>query len=65
MKKVKRRYDIYIVMKKVVLMVFVVIFALLFIRFVLGSPEDDWICQDGRWIRHGNPPAPIPEEGCK
>ncbi|MBU2595379.1 hypothetical protein KJ713_00925 [Patescibacteria group bacterium] len=32
------------------------------IRF-LGS-EDTWICQDGKWIKHGQPKAPMPTEIC-
>jgi hypothetical protein len=28
------------------------------------SNEDDWICQNGVWIKHGNPSAPQPTKGC-
>lgn len=35
-----------------------------FIRFVVGGPEDDWICVDGEWVKHGNPSAPMPTELC-
>lgn len=28
------------------------------------SPEDDWICENGQWIRHGNPSASEPTSGC-
>lgn len=34
----------------------------LIIRF-LGS-EDTWICQDGKWIKHGKPQAPMPTKIC-
>lgn len=30
----------------------------------LLSAEDDWICQDGAWVRHGNPNASMPQTGC-
>jgi uncharacterized membrane protein len=29
------------------------------------SGEDDWICQNGQWIKHGNPSAPMPVKACK
>ncbi len=35
-----------------------------FIRFVIGGSEDDWICVDGEWVKHGVPSAPMPEEEC-
>jgi spore germination protein GerM len=35
-----------------------------FVRFVIGGPEDTWICVDGRWIKHGVPSAPMPAEPC-
>lgn len=54
-------------MKKV-LPIFVVItilaVAVLFLRFVLGGNEDTWICQYGRWVKHGNPSFPMPTSGC-
>ena len=28
--------------------------------FVLRGNEDDWICQNGEWIKHGNPSAEMP-----
>ncbi|OGZ35899.1 MAG: hypothetical protein A2V60_01170 [Candidatus Portnoybacteria bacterium RIFCSPHIGHO2_01_FULL_39_19] len=41
-----------------------IIGAWLFLRFVIGGPEDNWICDNGQWIKHGNPRAPMPIEGC-
>lgn len=35
-----------------------------FIGFVIGGPEDDWICVDGEWVKHGAPSAPMPTEPC-
>ncbi|MFA5777541.1 MAG: Gmad2 immunoglobulin-like domain-containing protein [Parcubacteria group bacterium] len=35
---------------------------LLGIRFFSG--EDNWICQNGEWIKHGNPNAEKPTTGC-
>src|SRR4030042_5701846 len=34
------------------------------VRFVFGGPEDDWICQNGQWVKHGNPTASMPATGC-
>jgi len=37
--------------------------ALLGIRF-LGGDEDTWLCQNGAWVKHGNPSSPMPTSGC-
>ena len=39
----------------------VIVFAL---RFLVGGPEDNWICVNDQWIKHGNPGAPMPTSGC-
>lgn len=31
----------------------------------LLSPEDDWICQDGQWVKHGQPEIPMPTTPCE
>ncbi len=31
----------------------------------LLSGEDDWMCKDGQWIKHGQPSAPMPSLECK
>jgi len=36
----------------------------LFVRFVIGGSEDDWICVEGQWVEHGHPSAPMPEGEC-
>lgn len=41
---------------------FVIISAFVIIR--LSSPEDTWICQDGNWIKHGNPLSTKPTGTC-
>lgn len=33
------------------------------IRFFSGN-EDTWICQNGEWVKHGNPSASMPETPC-
>lgn len=37
--------------------------AILGVRLLSG--EDNWICQDGEWVKHGNPSAAKPTEGCE
>ncbi len=40
-----------------------------FIGFIFAvkmiSPEDGWICKDGKWIKHGNPSSAMPIKTCK
>jgi len=43
----------------VVLMILAI--ALAFLR----GKEDTWLCQDGQWVKHGNPSAPMPTEPCQ
>jgi len=50
---------------KVLGVLFVLVGAVLVLRFVLGGNEDTWICQDGAWIKHGNPSQPQPVIPCE
>jgi len=43
-----------------VLAIFAAVFTL---RFFSG--EDNWICQNGQWIKHGNPSFAAPKSICK
>ncbi len=52
-------------MKKLLLILVIIIFTTLFLRFVIGGSEDDWICRDGEWVKHGVPSAPMPVVECK
>ncbi|MEI6191417.1 MAG: hypothetical protein WCG60_02450 [bacterium] len=46
---------------KIIILVLLIIFVvLLFVRFI--GPEDTWLCQNGEWIKHGNPDRSKPEE---
>lgn len=53
-------------MKKNILysvLVFIVIILIIgVIRFL--TPEDTWLCQNGVWVKHGNPSAAAPTTGC-
>lgn len=46
----------------VVLVVLLILFASLLILKIFN--EDDWICKEGNWVKHGNPSASMPSEPC-
>lgn len=50
-------------MKKPLLIVLFILGAVLIFRFL--TPEDTWICQNGLWVRHGNPRFPQPTGLCQ
>lgn len=53
-------------MKNVWIAVVVVVVALgavLGVRLFSGD-EDTWLCEDGAWVKHGNPTAEMPTSGC-
>ncbi len=53
-------------MKKVLAVVVFMLLLLFFLRFVVGGPEDSWICdQNGQWVKHGHPAYPKPQVRCK
>ncbi|MDD5751105.1 MAG: hypothetical protein PHS73_01120, partial [Candidatus Peribacteraceae bacterium] len=35
-----------------------------FVAARMFSDEDTWICTDGKWVKHGNPTAPMPLGRC-
>lgn len=47
-------------MKTLLLLIFLFVLFFIFIR----KDEDTWICDNGNWIKHGNPSAPVPTEIC-
>lgn len=47
--------------KLTIIIIMVVIGA--FLLIIRGS-EDTWLCQDGQWVKHGVPSAPMPISGC-
>jgi len=42
-----------------------VIVAVIIIGLRFLSGEDNWICDNGQWVKHGNPSAPMPTEPCR
>lgn len=43
----------------VILIIIVAVFG--YLKF---SDEDGWLCQNGQWVKHGNPSASMPTTGC-
>ncbi|MFA5358646.1 MAG: DUF2178 domain-containing protein [Patescibacteria group bacterium] len=54
----RRRYVLSVV-------IVVVLFCLLVFGLRLFSGEDNWICQGGQWLQHGQPDFPAPAESCR
>lgn len=54
------------IQKKLILILAIILVCLLAIIAILrfSSPEDTWICQDGQWVKHGNPSAAMPTTAC-
>ena len=53
-------------MNKKMLVIFLILFVFLVIislRVITG--EDNWLCQNGAWVKHGNPSAQMPSGECK
>jgi len=48
--------------KIVLIVIAVLILAVLALKGL--SQEDDWLCQDGQWVKHGQPSAPQPTTEC-
>jgi hypothetical protein len=54
-------------MKKYYLIIIFV--ALVLLGIIIGvriiSGEDNWICQNGEWVKHGNPSSLKPTKACE
>lgn len=44
-----------------IIIIIVVVVAILLIR----GEEDTWLCDNGQWVKHGYPSAPMPTEPCE
>ncbi len=51
-------------MRKTILLVILVV-AIGAVLVLLRGNEDDWICQDSQWVKHGNPSKPMPTTLCE
>lgn len=50
-------------MKKLLLVTIVAVIIMAVVLFLRGN-EDAWICENGQWMKHGNPSATMPTELC-
>ena len=48
----------------IILGVFLAFLVLLSVRFFFSGNEDNWICVNNQWVKHGNPNNPKPQSGC-
>ena len=49
--------------KEIIFWLFAMILIAVFgVRFL--TPEDDWICSKGQWVKHGNPISQMPKDPC-
>ncbi|KKP86498.1 MAG: hypothetical protein UR90_C0028G0010 [Parcubacteria group bacterium GW2011_GWC1_35_8] len=48
--------------RNIILIIAIIFFALAFARF--SSNEDTWLCQNGVWVKHGNPKQSEPITKC-
>lgn len=51
-------------MKKIVILV-ILVAAIGAVLILLRGNEDTWICQNGHWVKHGNPSEPMPTTPCE
>lgn len=47
------------------ILIVILIFILTVVCLKCLSNEDDWICEDGKWIMHGHPSSENPLETCE
>ena len=48
----------------IILGIFLVIVLGTIVILRIFTPEDTWLCQNGSWVRHGNPSASMPTSIC-
>lgn len=53
--------------KKGVLIIIVLLALIIIVIFAIRmfSQEDDWICQNGVWVKHGQPSVSQPDSPCQ
>ncbi len=51
-------------MRKIIVLA-VLIIAIGTVLVLLRGSEDDWICQNSQWVKHGNPSKPMPTTLCE
>ncbi len=49
--------------KRIIFLLIVIAIIIVGVFLVRGS-EDRWLCEDGQWVKHGEPSTPAPTTGC-
>ena len=52
-------------MKKKNIIILLMVIPLLTFFIFLKSNEDNWICENGQWVKHGNPTVSMPTTTCE
>lgn len=52
-------------LKKILLITIIALFIITVVILFLRGDEDAWLCENGQWVKHGNPGAPMPTELCE
>jgi hypothetical protein len=50
--------------KKKVITYLLIVAAIGILLVFLRMNEDDWVCKNGLWVKHGNPTATMPTYPC-
>jgi len=48
----------------IIILLIILVGGTLAVRFFLDGDEDTWLCQEGSWVKHGNPSSSVPTSGC-
>lgn len=51
-------------MNKIVISIIIILVGTVALMALRGD-EDTWVCEQGKWEKHGNPSAPEPQEPCR
>ncbi len=51
-----------LILRAIVIIILVTVLGLVLIRII--GPEDYWLCRNNQWVKHGNPSAAMPSNGC-
>ena len=49
---------------KALIVFILILISILAIRIIIGGDANTWICENGEWIKHGNPEKPMPTISC-
>ncbi|HPI67360.1 MAG TPA: GerMN domain-containing protein [bacterium] len=50
--------------KKIIYLIIIIFFLAGLFLVLMRGQEDTWLCENGTWVKHGNPKAPTPDKPC-